>query len=365
MMNPGIRPGALARSVCAAVSAVALGAALAAGIAAGPAAAAEGKTYKIYLSNNFVGNDWRQQMIRIAELAAKKAPLAGRVDLKVENVETTVQAQINSLNNIIRAKPDAILIDAGSDTALNPTIEKACAAGIVVVSFDQVVTAPCAYALESDWDRIPALMAEWMAKELGGKGKVFIDRGLAGAPISARLQEGYEKVLKNHPGIEVIGYYNGEYALGPEQAGVASLLAAHPEVDGILTQGYGSGAIKALQDAGRKVVPVTAFSYNVTGVTCAETEGAKCILGSNPGYLGAEAIKLAVDVLDGKKPADRHVLVYADFLATDEFKSELYPDAKVQKIALGTNAWKDRPPGLTLPISPDWMEVTAEEAAGN
>ena len=76
-------------------------------------------------------------------------------------------------------------------TALNPTIKKACDAGIVVVSFDQVVTEPCAYALESDWNRIPAVLAEWMAVQLGGKGKVFVDRGLAGAPISAQLENGY------------------------------------------------------------------------------------------------------------------------------------------------------------------------------
>jgi ribose transport system substrate-binding protein len=322
--------------------------------------------YTIYLSNNFVGNDWRQQMIRVAELAVTKPPLAGRVDLKVENVENTVQAQLNSLNNIIRAKPDAILIDAGSDTALNPTIKKACDAGIVVVSFDQVVTEECAYALESDWDRIPAVLAEWMAKTLGGKGKVFVDRGLAGAPISARLQEGYENVLKKYPDIEVIGYYNGEYALGPEQAGVASLLAAHPEVDGILTQGYGTGAMKALQDAGRPIVPVTGFSYNGSGAACVQTEGAKCILGANPGWLGAQAIKLAVDILDGNKPADRHVLVNADFLTTDPIESELYPDNDtMQKLEIGKTAFPDLSPGLTLPISPDWMEITAQEAAGS
>jgi ribose transport system substrate-binding protein len=329
-----------------------------------PALAAE-KTYKIYLSNNFVGNDWRQQMERVAEVSVKKGPLAGRVDLKIENAEGTVQAQINSLNNIIRAKPDAILIDAASAEALNPTIRKACDAGIVVVSFDQVVSEPCAYALESDWNRIPAVLAEWIAKQLGGKGKVFVDRGLAGAPISAQLEKGYLDVLKKYPDIEVIGNYNGEYALGPEQAGVASLLAAHPEVDGILTQGYGTGAIKALQDAGRRIVPVTAFSYNVAATTCAQTEGAKCILGSNPAYLSSEAIKLAVDILDGKpKPADRHIMIKGDFITTHPIKSELYPDAVMQKIEIGKNAWPDRPPGLTLPITPDWVEITAEEAAG-
>jgi ribose transport system substrate-binding protein len=340
--------------------------AAAACLGAVPTRAASSKTYTIYLSNNFVGNDWRQQMERVAAVSVKKGPLAGRVDLKVENVENTIQAQINSLNNIIRANPAAILIDAGSDTALNPTIKKACAAGIIVISFDQVVTEPCAYALESDWQRIPSVMAEWMAKQLNGKGKVFVDRGLAGAPISAALEKGYLDVLKKYPGIEVVGNYNGEYALGPEQAGVANLLAAHPQVDGILTQGYGSGALKALQDAGRPIVPVVGFSYNATAVACTTTVGAKCILGSNPAYLSSEAIKLAVQILDsGVKPAERHVLVTGDFLSTDPFKSELYPDATVQKIETGKNAFPDSPPGLTLPISPDWVDITAQDATGS
>ena len=328
-------------------------------------AQAEAKKYTIYLSNNFVGNDWRQQMERVATVSVSKGPLKDRVDLRIENVENTVQAQINSLNNIIREKPDAILVDAGSDSALNPTIKKACDAGIVVISFDQVVTEPCAYALASDWDRIPAVMAEWLAAQLGGKGNVILDRGLAGAPISAQLQGGYEAVLAKYPDIKVVGYYNGDYALGPEQTGVASLLAANPQIDGILTQGYGSGAIQALKDAGRPIVPVVGFSYNVAALTCAQTEGAKCILGSNPAYLSSEAIKLAVDILDtGKRPAERSVSIKGDFVTTTPFDSKLYPGTKMQVIKIGENAFPDQAPGLTLPITPDWVDITAVEAAG-
>jgi len=321
--------------------------------------------YVIYLSNNFVGNDWRQQMQRVAEVSVNKGPLAGRVDLRIEVAEGTVQAQINSLNNIIRQKPDAILVDAASDSALNPTIKRACDAGIVVISFDQTVTEPCAYALASNWDRIPAVLAEWLAEQIGGKGNVLVDRGLAGAPISAQLQGGYEEVLAKYPDIKVVGYYNGDYALGPEQSGVASLLAANPQVDGILTQGYGSGAIQALKDAGRPIVPVTGFSYNVSALTCTETEGAKCILGSNPAYLSSEAIKLAVEILDtGNRPAERSIQVEGDFITTTPFESKLYPGTKMQVIEIGKNAFPDQPPGLTLPITPDWVDITAAEAGG-
>jgi ribose transport system substrate-binding protein len=331
---------------------------------AGYGRAEETKKYKIYLSNNFVGNDWRQQMLRSAEVAASKLPLSGRVDLKINNVETTVQAQINALNNIIRERPDAILVDAGSGDALNPTIERACAAGIVVVTFDQVVTADCAYKLQSNFDSMGTNQAAWMVAALGGKGDVLIDRGLAGAPVAERFVTLFEDVLKQTPGIKIVGYYNGDYALGPEQASVANLLAANPNVDGILTQAYGTGAIKALQDAGRKMVPIVAAAFNGTAVACLTTAGVTCVLGANPPYLSAEALRLAVDVLDGKKPASKAVLLDNPLLTNAPVDGKYLPGTNIAKLELGKNAFPDLAPGISLPISPDWVEITAAEAAG-
>ncbi len=155
-----------------------------------------------------------------------------------------------------------------------------------------------------------------------------------------------------------------DYSLGPEQAGVASLLAANPEVDGIFVQGYGAGAIKALQDAGRKIVPVTGSPFNLTTTTCLLTPGAACILAPNPAYLSAEALKLAVDILDGKKPPEKHILLRDAFLTTDPDPSTAFPDAVMQKIETGKSAFPDLPPGLFLPVSPSWVTFTPKEAAG-
>jgi ribose transport system substrate-binding protein len=329
------------------------------------ASSSHAKKYTIYLSNNFLGNDWRQQMERVAKVSVSKGPLAGRVNLKIENVENTVQAQINSLNNIIQQRPSAILVDAGSSTALNPTLKRACNLGILVISFDQIVTSSCAYKVESNWNAIPRVQAAWMAKQLHGKGKVFMDLGLAGAPISAQIANGYKAVLKKYPGIKVVGTFNGNYALGPEQSGVANLLSAHPDVDGIFTQGYGSGALKALHQAGHAAVPVTGFSYNSSAIDCAKTKRAKCILGANPAYLSSEAIRLAVKVLDGnqkKKPS--LVLLYTPYLTTNPTKITGYGYSKQVKIVLGKTAFPALAPGLTLPVSPNWVHITPKEAAG-
>jgi ribose transport system substrate-binding protein len=335
------------------------------GVATAPAFAADKKPYVIYLSNNFVGNDWRQQMERTATVSVTKEPLAGKVDLHIENSDNSVQAQITSLNNIIRQKPDAILLDAASDSALNPTVKRACDAGILVISFDQPVTEPCAYTFLGDWNQIPQMMAEWVAEQMGGKGNVLVDRGLPGAPISAQIQQGFEKVLANYPNIKIAGYFNGEYSLGPEQAGVAALLAANPQVDGVLTQGYGAGVIQALKDAGRPQVPVGGFSYNVSALACLQTEGAKCFLASSPAYISSEVLKLAVGILDGgPKPASRDLQMPTAYLSTDPQPSKLYPQQEIKKITLGETAFPDQPPGLYLPVSPDWINITAAEASG-
>src|SRR5207248_10361516 len=134
-------------------------------------------------------------------------------------------------------------------------------------------------------------------------------------------------VIKRYPNIKITGYFNGDYALGPEQAGVASLLAAHPQVDAVFVQGYGAGAIKALQDAGRPIVPVTGSPFNLTTTTCAETAGAQCILAPNPAYLSAGALKLAVQILDGKPPAEKRILLRNAFLTSDAGRFRLLPDA--------------------------------------
>ena len=328
-----------------------------------PAIAAD-KKYTIYLSNGLIGNDWLQQMIRSAEVSVTKGPLKGRVDLHIETVENTTQAQINSLNNIIAAKPDAILVHAASLDALNPTIEAACAAGIVVISFSQVVTAPCPYKLNTNWDSVNHDIPTWLANVLGGKGKNIVDRGLPGSPISEASNKEIERVMAQFPGIEIVGWYTSNYALGDEQAGVASLLAANPQIDGILTAGYGTGAIQALKDAGRPLVPIVMFAYNGSATECATEPGLKCFIYTHPPYLSAEAIKLAVDILDGHPPASKTVLGDYPRLTTDIVKGDFSPGSDLRKLEIGVNVFPDLPPGLVLPASPDWVNITAEEAAG-
>ena len=314
---------------------------------------AVGKVYRVYLSNNYVGNDWRVQMEKEAEVAATLAPFKGHVKLTIANADNTVTAQIESLQAIIATKPDAILIDAASPSALNPTISRACAEGIVVVNFDQPLTAPCAYKVYSNLPVGFGLAGTWLASTLHGKGQVFEDTALAGAPLAQVVLNTWSKTLKQNPGIAVDGTFQGQYAIGPEQQGVTSLLAAHPDVSGILDQGLCTGALQAFAASNKPLVPITCFSSNGLMLSLAKNPAAKAFVITNPAYLSVLAMQAAVKVLSGKHVPQTQELVPPCF-----YKGGVLPaGAHCQKIQIGVNALPTLSPALTLPSSPSFMTI--------
>ncbi len=322
-------------------------------------AAAATTPYQIYLSNNFVGNDWRVQMQKEATVAATMAPFAGKVQLHIVDAPGTVTGQIASLQAIVQRKPAAILIDASSPSALNPVIQQACSQGIVVVNFDQVTTAPCAYKIFSNFTLGEQLSAKWLVAQLHGKGNVIEDQGLPGVPISLQIDQAWTSVLKNYPKIQVVDYYTGDYALGPEQQGVANLVAGlgSTPLNGILTQGYCTGAIKALQAAHHPLVPMLCQAYNQTFVALATQKGASGFIMANPAWLSVLAMQTAVNVLSGQHPAKVDELTPPCF-----YKGGKSPaGAMCEPIKVGVNAFPNLSPNLTLPPSPPFMNIKASQ----
>ena len=139
--------------------------ALASAMLAGPALADTSKM-RIAFSNNYAGNSWRQAMLNSYEIVAKKA-VADHV-VAAADVFTTadkeVPTQAAQIQNLILQGYNAIVINAASPDALNGAIKQACDAGIVVVSFDGIVTEPCAYRVVVDFKDMGKEEVDHMAK---------------------------------------------------------------------------------------------------------------------------------------------------------------------------------------------------------
>ncbi len=318
------------------------------------------KVYKIALSNSFMGNDWRQEMEKVTIEVAKKEPFKSKCTLDIVNCDNTPEAQSDSIDALIKQGYDAILVDAASMTALNPAIERAANAGIVVVSFDQIVDSEVAWKVETDWDKLPKVLALYIAKAINGKGDVVVDRGLPGAPISKALQEGAEAVFAEYPDIKIVAYYDSQYAQGPSLEGMNSVLAAHPKIDAVYTQGYTGPVIQALKAANHPMVPMAGFCYNGDMVECVKNN-VKVIIANNIPGLGAIALKTAIDILDGGNP-EKHIKIDPLFLSTD---TSIDVGVPLVKIELGVNCWEDMPYGFDWPVLPEDfpVQLTPQEAA--
>jgi ribose transport system substrate-binding protein len=141
--------------------------------------------FVVGLSNSFSGNSWRAQMVAEFRAAAEKMKSEGKLkDYIVADATGNTSSQIQQIKNFIDKKVDAILIDANSDTALNPAIAEAHNRGILVISFDSVVNSPNSIIVNVDQKEFGRVMADWLVKKLNGEGNIIVLNGLQGTPVN-------------------------------------------------------------------------------------------------------------------------------------------------------------------------------------
>ena len=217
-----------------------------------PSSGASGSIGVVALSNSFIGNSWRKTMVTDLEESKKQALEAGVIDdLKIVNANNDTSEQISQIQALILEQPKVLLVDAASPTALNGVIQKACDAGIIVVSYDATVTAECAYRLSPVWVDAGYAMGSWLFKHMNGTGNVVLVRGVAGTDVDAGQYEGWQKALKEYPNIKVVGEVYGDWDDATAQSAIGGIMGTLPQVDGVVTNGGGYGVAQAFAAAGR------------------------------------------------------------------------------------------------------------------
>jgi ribose transport system substrate-binding protein len=228
---------------------------LAAGVALWAAAAnADTSDKKIALSNNYAGNSWRQAMLKSWEKVTSKA-VADKVVAAADpftTAENQVTEQAAQIQNMILQGYDAIVLNAASPDALNGAVKEACDAGITVVSFDGIVTEPCAWRIAVDFKQMGKDQILYLAEKMPQGGNLLEIRGLAGVFVDDAISSGIHEGVKENPQFKVVGSVHGDWAQDVAQKAVAGILPSLPEVAAVVTQGGdGYGAAQAFKAAKR------------------------------------------------------------------------------------------------------------------
>jgi ribose transport system substrate-binding protein len=272
------------------------------------------KKITIGVSNNFVDSEWRTQFVQdMQDLNAKLMAAGIANEMIIESVDTDTTGQIQQVRDLMNKGVDVIVIDAGSQSALDPVIKEAHDAGIIVITADQEVTSPYAINVvlnQYDW---AAQSMQWLADQLGGKGNIVVINGISGSPGNEIRYNGVKSVLAKYPDIKVLNVVNANWDEATGQQKMADLLASQPNIDGIWSQdGMAEGALRAIMAA--KPNKTDKWPVMVGEARTGYLKLWKQILDTRPDFIsygvynppgvGADGIRIALNLLAGKKLKD-------------------------------------------------------------
>ncbi len=237
-------------------NAVLLGTVVMFSVSAGQQVLADTSDKRIALSNNYAGNSWRQAMLRSWEKVTGQAVADGVVAAAdaFTTAENQVTEQAAQIQNLILQGYDAIVLNAASPEGLNGAVKEACDAGIIVVSFDGVVTEPCAWRIAVDFKQMGKDEVLYLADRLPDGGNLLEIRGLAGVFVDDEISAGIHEGVAETGKFEIVGSVHGDWAQDVAQKAVAGILPSLPDIVGVVTQGGdGYGAAEAIKAAGREM----------------------------------------------------------------------------------------------------------------
>jgi ribose transport system substrate-binding protein len=266
--------------------------------------AASPKKFKIALSNSYIGNKWRLEMENVFKASLLMEPFASEVEGSIYNSGNDVSKQSQQISNLIAERVDAIVVDAASPTALNGIIHQATSRGILVICFDNNVTAPSAIKVNISQFDLGVGLAEWVAKQINGQGNVIMVTGVAGTQVDLDRNKGAESVWAKNPGIKIVNRYTGMWDSSTAERNTAAVLPSLPKVDAIWCQGGTDGVLKAFISANRPLPPTAGecengFRKMMLGIGGHQVQG--CSAGSPP-YLSVMGLELARRILNGSYP---------------------------------------------------------------
>jgi len=243
--------------------------------------------------------------------------------------------QIADIEALIAQGVDILIVDPASEAALVGAIEEAMDMGVpVILASTRVNTDKYVTWVTRDNIKVGYIYADWMAKKLGGKGKVVVLMGTAGSSYAEDVWRGVQQGLSLYPDIEVVGMANCDWSPVKAKEAMEAFIQANPQIDGVIADGgqMALGAVEALLDAGRPIPPITADDWNGWLALAKEHDiDFLAVTGGNP--LALTCVDLAVKILRGE-PVPKIVEYPIVIFEKDELDKYYRPDLSDQYFAV-------------------------------
>src|SRR5690606_33825963 len=231
---------------------LAVGAAAACGVLPSRATFAQSsKPTLAFFVKNVTNPFWKACRVG-AEKAAKE--LGVNMEVVAPTKPDNIEEQTRLVEDWIVKKPDAFVFVPVDYKALVPSIQKVNQAGIPIIMYcNDMTDVEKVTFVGSDDEVFEYEISKYLFNSMGGKGKVVHIDGVPAAFTAQLRKKGFERAVKEFPGIEVLASQPGQYRRLPAAQVFENLMQRFPEIDAVVSANddMAVGIVEALHAAGR------------------------------------------------------------------------------------------------------------------
>ncbi|GAA0554745.1 substrate-binding domain-containing protein [Chitinophaga japonensis] len=261
-----------------------------------------GPRYRIGFSQCTGNDDWRRNMLVEMKRELFYHP---EMQLLYKDAQEDSKRQVQQIRELMAEKMDILLVSPNEAAPLAPVIAEVYRKGIPVIILDRKADTDSFTAyIGGDNYNIGKLAAEYIAGQLGGKGRIVEVTGLRGSSPTVERHQGFHDALVQHPGLQVMASLEGGWVAPKTREAAARNEAVLRQADVIFAQNdvMAYSMYRYCQEKGLhriKFIGVDASPYPDAGIDLVY----RGILSASLLYPsgGKEAISMAADILAGKK----------------------------------------------------------------
>lgn len=205
------------------------------------------------------------------EKGARRAESELDIDLIVKTTaqETSIEQQIEIVEQLIRDEVDAIVIAPGDSVNLIPVLKKAQAAGIIIINIDNRLDADISKEIglvdvpfiSVDNELGAYLSAKFVSEQISSPAEALILEGIRTAENAEDRKNGAIRAFDENPNITIVAMETAHWKIDEAYEVIQDLLSQHPDVTIIFCANdmMALGTIHYLQETGRTDILVAAF----------------------------------------------------------------------------------------------------------
>ena len=254
-----------------------------------------------------------------------------KIIIKTAKDTSEQAAQIQDM--VASSKIDTLVILPHEGAAMTKPLSEVKKKGVYVVVVDRALSdlsAQDAY-VAGDNPGLGKVSAEYVGKQLGGKGNVVVLRGIA-TPIDNQRVEGFESVMKSkYPNVKILDKKYANWNRDDGYKVMQDFLTRFPKIDAVWAQDddIAVGVLKAIQQANRKDIKLVLGGAGMKEMIKKVMDGDKLITANvtYPPRMIYQAVELAVKARNAGMMMAKSTILPSQLVTKANAKNFYYPDS--------------------------------------